>query len=308
MYDTPERISLASVLEWDCYRVIAYFAYFRYPLTAFEVWKWLYVPEEPWTLTDVIDVLESSTWLSERVTFCQGFYALGADCSEQVRDRHVRFLDAMRKYRSLGLVLGYIGRLPFVQGIAVCNSLAFHHTNEESDIDLFIVTEPGRVWSVRLLAVSAMALLRKRPGEAVRDPVCCSFFVDCNAVDMTAIKIGEHDPYLALWTLTLVPLLDRSKVFTRLRVMNEWVHDVLPNARPVCRAPRFRPRAAKQLPGHAFGEHTARGVQQRRFPKNIREMQNVDTRVVVNDRMLKFHANDRRQAIMEALEEKLCNF
>lgn len=308
MEGAPERISLASVLEWDCYRVLAYFAFFRYPLTAPEVWKWLYAPEGRWTLAEVMETLAHSTWLAEHVTQHHGFYALGDDCAGQVRDRHMRFLDALRKYQTLRPVLGYLGRLPFVRAVAVCNSLAFHHTNEESDIDLFIVTEPGRVWSARLLAVSAMALLRRRPGEAKRDPVCCSFFVDYNAVDLSAVKIGEYDPYLALWTSTLIPVLDRGNVFTRLRVMNTWVDDVLPNARPVCRAPRFRPKTGRQLPGDVMREHIARSIQEAKFPVTIRDLQNKDTRVVVSDRMLKFHVNDRRSEIMAALEEKLCVF
>ncbi|MBI1908037.1 hypothetical protein HYS28_01295 [Candidatus Uhrbacteria bacterium] len=312
MEGAPEQISLASVLEWDCYRTIAYFAYFRYPLTAFEVWKWLYAPEGRWTLADVTYALATSTWLGERVGASQGFYGVG-DVDVQVADRHERLLDALRKYRVLAPVVAYLRRLPFIDGVAVCNSLAFHHTTAASDIDLFIVTAPGRVWSARLLAVSAMAALRKRPGEARRDPVCCSFFADRNALDMARLKIDdEHDPYLAFWTHTLVPLVDRGDVFSRVHVMNGWVRDVLPNARPVSRAPRLRHGAPRRgfirdNLAALFPEDAARAFQERKFPASIRALKNVDTRVVVNDRMLKFHENDRRHDIKRAHDERLCN-
>lgn len=308
MNGAPEHISLPSILEWDCYRTIAYFAFFGYPLTAFEVWKWLYEPGGDWALSDVTRVLSVSTWLGERVGRQRGFYGLG-DVADQVSDRHERLHDALRKYRSLQPVLAYLGHLPFIEAVAVCNSLALHHTNASSDIDLFIVTKPGRVWSTRLLVVSAMALLRKRPKEAKLDPVCCSFFVDRDTLDFLSLRIDEHDPYLAFWTQTLVPVVDRGDIFTRVQIMNSWARDVLPNTRLVRRAPRFRqkvwPRQAL-LVAELFPEAYARAFQEKRFNPTVNRLKNADTRVVINDRMLKFHENDRREEIKGALEDRLC--
>ncbi len=306
MFTEPESISLASVLEWDCFRVLAYFAYFKYPLTAFEVWKWLYAPEGKWALAEVVDVLQNSSWLNERVSSKNGFYALGTSIDEQLQDRQLRLHDALRKYGVLAPVLKYLGRLPFVEGVFVCNSLAWQHTNAESDIDLFIVTRPGRVWTVRLLAVAMMALLRKRPGEAKIDPVCCSFFVDCDHLDLASLKIDEQDPYLAFWLATLVPMVDKKGIATRLRVMNRWVDEVLPNAKSVVRVSRWLPKQMKAWPLPILAEAKSREIQEKRFTGVIREMRNVDTRVVVNDFMLKFHENDRRAEIIQALADTLC--
>ncbi len=306
MFAEPESISLASVLEWDCWRVLAYFSYFKYPLTAFEVWKWLYMPEGQWTLAEVVEVLQNSSWLNERVSSKNGFYALGIDVEEQLKDRQLRLHDALRKYGVLTPVLKYLGRLPFVEGVFVCNSLAWHHTNAESDIDLFIVTKPGRTWTVRLLAAGMMALLRKRPGEAKIDPVCCSFFVDGDHLDLASLKIDEQDPYLAFWLATLVPMVDRKGIANRLRVMNRWVDEVLPNAKGVVRASRWLPKQMRAWPLLMINEGKARVIQEKRFTKVIKEMKNVDTRVVVNDSMLKFHENDRRAEIIQALADNLC--
>jgi len=308
MFAEPESISLASVLEWDCFRVLAYFAYFRYPLTAFEVWKWLYMPEGKWTLEEVISVLRNSSWLNERVSNKNGFYALGVKIEEQLKDRQLRLHDALRKYEVLAPVLGYLGRLPFIEAVFVCNSLAWHHTNAESDIDLFIVTKLGRTWTARLLATGMMALLRKRPGEAKIDPICCSFFVDSEHLDLAQLKIAEHDPYLAFWLSTLTPVIDRKGILTRLRVMNRWVDEVLPNAQGVVRVSRWLPKRVRILPLVPISEEKAKKIQEHRFTSVVRDMRNVDTRVVVNDFMLKFHENDRRAEIIQALEDTLCTF
>lgn len=293
-----------SAIARDSFWVIAYFAHFGYPLTAFEVWKWLHAPVQSWTLREVMVALAEDAWLRERVGEWNGFYGFG-DVEAHWHDRHTRYLDAVRKYNVLRPVMEYIGRLPGVEGVAVCNSLAYHHTNADSDIDLLILTTPSRVWSVRLLAVSMMALLHKRPREAARDPICCSFFADRTALDFSVYKIGDADPYLEYWSAALIPLVDRDGVFTAYRAANTWASAALPHALPVVRARAYRPRIRGQLALYPLSEAAARRVQERRFPRRITAMRNLDTRVVVNDHVLKFHENDRRQEIARALADRL---
>lgn len=294
----------ATTAERDCLRVIAYFAHFRYPVTAFEVWKWLRDPAQPLTLAEVMRVLTNGAWLRERVGEWNGFYGFG-DVAAHWHDRHERYCDAVRKYHVLRPVLEYIGRLPGVEGVAVCNSLAYHHTTAESDIDLFILTQPSRVWSVRLFAVSMMALLRKRPREAARDPICCSFFADRTALNLAAYKIGEDDPYLAYWSATLIPLVDHDDVFAEFQRKNNWAFGQFPAYRAVARARAFRPSIRRRFALQPIAEGLARRLQEQRFPRRITAMRNIDTRVVVNDHVLKFHENDRRQEIAQALADKL---
>lgn len=293
-----------SPIERDCYRVIAYFAIFHYPVTAFEVWKWLYAPEQPWSLVEVMTCLRSHTVLRETVRERNGFYGLG-DIDADMADRHDRLLDALRKYERVRAVTAYMTRLPHIEGIAVCNSLAFHHTTAASDIDLFVITEPRRVWTARLMTVAAMAALRLRPGEAKRDPVCCSFFVDHDLLPMEGLKIDEHDPYLAMWHAMLTPIVDHAHVFARLQAENAWVNRLLPNVVPIRRARAYRSTAIRRLPRSPVSEDAARSFQERRLPASIVRLKNMDTRVIVNNKMLKFHENDRRAAIATALNEKI---
>lgn len=293
-------------LERDCYRVIAYFAIFHYPVTAFEVWKWLYAPAQAWTLGEVMTCLASSDALQRRVRERNGFYGID-DIDADVRDRHTRYLDAMRKYQRLMWVVQYMGRLPYVEGIAICNSLAFHHTNAESDIDVYIVTRPRRVWTVRLLTVSAMALLRLRPGEAKRDPVCCSFFVDHDLLQLEGLKHAADDPYLAMWHVMLAPLVDYAGIFAQSRAENAWTTALVPNAAATRRAPAFRLRMRRQIPFLPISEAFARTFQERRLSQAIERLKNLDTRVIVNNKMLKFHENDRRAAIATALAKRMAN-
>lgn len=291
-------------LELSIYRTLAYFAYFKYPLTSFEVWKWLLMPRGKYSLSEVVTALDDSVWLHDRCGVWRGFYALHG-VQHQVSDRHLRFLDAMRKYRKVERVMQIFGRLPWIEGVAVCNSLAWYATTERSDIDLFIVSAPGRVWSTRLLATLPLLLLRQRPGECELDPLCLSFFSTASAFDFSVLKIAERDPYLAYWSKTLVPILDRTHWSATFEQINSWPSAELPNAWPVRRAWRFSLRAPWRWPWLPLSERLPKQIQLERFPVEIKQLMNIDTRVVVNDAMLKFHDQDARALIQASLEEKL---
>ena len=295
---------MPTLLELSIYRTLAYFAYFKYPLTSFEVWKWLLEPGEAVSLAEVTAALAHSPWLAEHINRHQGFYAL-EQVAEQIQDRHLRFLDAMRKYQKVEKIAWLFGHLPWIDGLAICNSLSWCHTNQDSDIDLFIIAKPGRVWSVRLLTTLPVMLLRQRPGEGKLDPICLSFFSTPVAFDFSKLKIGSADPYLAYWCQSLVPLVSRGAWQAKFNLANAWLREVLPNANPVMRASRFRLEAPWHWPWLPVSEALLKQLQTDKLPPAIRELMNKDTRVVVNDQMLKFHEQDSRDLIRYTLEGRM---
>jgi hypothetical protein len=290
--------------EQSIFRILAYMAYAKFPLTAFEVWKWC--DDEAITLHDVMTTLADSMWLREHgMQESEGFFALG-DAATWRQERLARTTDALRKSRRAAWFVRWASLLPWVRMIAVCNSLAQSFTNEESDIDLFVVTKPGRLWSTRLVLTGALALLRLRPHEAKRDPICLSFFIDTEHVDLAPVKIGADDPYLLMWTATLAPVLDRDDVMSTLRATNRWIRPALPKSHRVRRSSAYALVGRFALPDIGIVESFAERLQRARFPQALRENMNRDTRVVVTSGMLKFHENDRREAIRDA-QSALCN-
>jgi hypothetical protein len=295
---------MGSDLENAIFRTVAYFSYFSYPLTAFEIWKWLLNPTVPYSYVEVLGALSSSEFLEKNLSRTSGFFGIG-DITAQMNDRSDRFIDALEKYAALARYVSYLSRIRAVKGVAVCNSLAFHHTNAASDIDLFIVTEPGKTWTARFLSAFPLILLRRRPGEAKENPICLSFFASQSALGFADIRIAEQDPYLAYWSMTLIPLIDRALWQRQFTQENRWVGEHLPNAHGVKRAAAFRPtERALRLP-NIFSEKLMKKVQEDRLPRHMKAMMNVDTRVIINDHMLKFHDRDRREEIKLALEERM---
>ncbi len=292
---------MSSDLEQSIFKTVAFFSLFEYPLTAFQIWKWLVKPGVAYALEDVQSALATSDWLKARLTCQDGFFVLTGQ-ERMIATRHQRFLDATRKFKRLRRVGRYLAFLPMVKILAVCNSLAWMNTKVESDIDLFLLTKPGRVWTTRFFAVLPLKLLGLRPKRGAVDPVCLSFFASTEAADLRPLRLRKDDLYLAQWVRSLVPIADRQAFagFTR---VNDWASGIFPNSFAVRPAhPRRFRLTSKRRDLARIVEPFFRRLQRSRLPQELRALANRDTRVVVSDTMLKFHPNDRRQEFCDKLE------
>jgi hypothetical protein len=115
-----------------------------------------------------------------------------------------------------------IGRLPFVRMVAVTGGLACDSVEDHDDIDLFIVTAPGRLWLTRLAVVSVVRLVGLRGPE-----LCPNYLVadDSLAMDVRTL-------YVARELAQTVPLVGVD-CWRELLEVNSWYRDLLPNAGPV---------------------------------------------------------------------------
>jgi len=301
---------VANSLEKDIFRTLAYFSYFTYPLTSFEIWKWQLDPEMPRSYEEITNALENSTWLANFLAYKDGFWGVywkTVPIEEQIAERHRRNINAFAKHRKLKRVLKYLSRIPWVKGIAICNTLAWHHTEPRSDIDLFLIVDDRRVWSTRLFAVAPLALLSQRPGETIEDPIDISFFVTEASMNLEHLKITNDDPYLAVWTRSLLPVYGKDLLWDMWRAENRWSEKTVPAAAWRRGSLRLtnKKKSKWRIP---ISEAFARQLQLKRLPEELRDLANKDSRVVVADHILKFHKNDRRQEIQNALIEamKLC--
>ncbi|MCR4312121.1 MAG: hypothetical protein NUV56_02440 [Candidatus Uhrbacteria bacterium] len=293
-------------LERDIIATLAYHAHFGYPLTNHEIWKWL-MADQAVPFARVDECLTSSPWLRERMVASGPFFGLG-DVAAQAEERRRRYVDAVRKYRKAHRFARLLRHLPGVEAVAICNSLAFHFTTSRSDIDFFVITSPKQTWTTRFLATLPAMVFRQRPGEVKEHPLCLSFFVSTEALDLSNLKLDADDPYFAAWFATLAPIVVREDVLTNLWGANGWLRQRLPNAEPVRRASAFRVRADGRARRMPWLEAWTERMQREHFPKHIRELMNGDTRVVVTNSVLKFHDNDRREEIRSAWRDRVKGF
>jgi hypothetical protein len=190
---------------------LVYADLFEYPLRAEEVHRFL--PSYATSLAEVRAALDD--WPSR-----DGLFHL-PDREHVVDRRQARAAVARSLWRSARTVGQLLWSLPFVEMVAVTGSLAVDNANVGDDIDFMLVTQPGRLWTVRALTVGIVRL-----GALRGVPVCPNYLVTTRALAMR-----RHDLFTAHELVQLVPLHGRA-TYLQLLAANAWMADVLPNAAP----------------------------------------------------------------------------
>jgi hypothetical protein len=112
-----------------------------------------------------------------------------------------------------------VGSLPFVRMVAVSGALAAGNAVPDDDIDLFIVTETGRLWLARAGSIAVVRMARVEGHE-----LCPNYLLA-----ETRLRLDDRDLYAASEIGRMVPVVGRS-VYDRMRALNAWTSQLLPNA------------------------------------------------------------------------------
>ncbi len=299
-----------TALKEAIVRTVAYFNIFSFPLTSFEIWKFMYGASA--TLAEVRKILESGE-LNYAMEEKNGFYFLYGR-SDIIKTRMERYNHAARKFRRASQMAIIFAFIPWIKMIAVVNIIGPHNLRDGSDIDLFIVTEKKRVWLARFFTATVTQLLGLRPKkDDIRDKICLSFFISEEAKNLKHLTLnGKEDIYFIYWLAGLAPIYDRGKCYDELIEANGWLNKYLPNWQPTIIVKRrcvkpFLPRFANVIFNAVFGrlEQYLKKLQIKLMPENMKVIANKDTRVVINDRIIKLHVNDRREMYREMFEEAI---
>jgi len=341
-----KQTELEEAIVWT----IAFFDLFSYPLTVFEIWKYLDVNAE---LSEILEVLDGMTEKSplpsllrgqkipptpfaERgqeifpVSFAErgqieeknGFYFL-AGRGEIIKERMARYNYTDKKFRRAVWVAKIFKFVPWIKMIAIGNIIGAHNLKKESDIDFFIITEANRIWLTRFFCVSITKILGLRPKpEKTQNKICLSFFASEEEMNLERLMLYseasqdsiaslqndrvERDIYFIYWLAGLAPIYDRDNIFSEFINKNDWLKNYLPNW-------KFSGISCCHDAGRGFSwfyrdvvdmflsglEKKVEEIQLEIMPEQIKDIMNMDSRVVVSDKIIKLHLNDRREEYRE---------
>lgn len=328
MHETTDH-NIVSHIDKVIIATVTYFDIFEFPLTLTEIWKWQYhgistnTPTTFFSLVQIQTALDQSTTLKNTLQTHHGFYFLRGK-KQYVDTRHARYLIAEKKYKRARLFARYMRFFPFVEFVGVCNSLGYSNARIGSDIDFFVITSPGRIWTTRFMIVWIMKLLRIRPRQGhMQNALCLSFFLCrdhlCLAdAQLDAGNSQKPDIYFLYWLSQMSPLYDRGGVAAKLWESNKWAQSALPAAFQRGVSPRRAVSDSRTARAHkafweralagSFGalvERWSRKLQHTVMPQQLRDLAGTDdTRVVLSDHMLKLHNNDRRELYRTMWEER----
>lgn len=199
----------------DILSTLAYFDIFTYPLKKREVWLFLPNMYGHSEFDMALQLLVGNCLVFKLGEFysLQNNYTI-AQRRSRGNDKAEILLATAKKVSAL------LSGFPFVRGVAVSGSLSKNYADDASDIDLFIITAPNRLWIARTI----MHCFKKLTFLVNKQHFyCMNYFVDENHVE-----IAEKNIYTATEIATLMPL-EGSVAFEKFYSENAWTKTFLPN-------------------------------------------------------------------------------
>lgn len=210
-----QKKSLAAAIK----KTLVYSDLFDYPLTAEEVHCSLI--EHAATQFEVrheLEALCAAGTLAKR----ELYYCLpGREHCVQLRQR--RRENSAKILQSYRGILRLIKNFPFIRTVALSGTLAFQNAKGDDDLDLFLIVEQGRLWTVYTSLVVLCKILGRRRG------VC----LNC-LLDTAHLALAERNFFVAHQIAFLRPL-SGVKTLQAFGDANAWITRFLPqmpNAAP----------------------------------------------------------------------------
>ena len=286
---------------------ITYFDIFEFPLTSIEIYKYLWNhASKKYTINEVMEELNNLCAKNEILTKCGLYYLKGR--SDTVTTRLTRYALSFEKIKIAKRIARIFKFIPFIKLIAICNSLSYRNARKESDIDLFIIVQPNRLWLTRLLTAFFLKILNLRPSKRDKtNKICLCFFLSEDNLNIQSIAIPSPDIYLIYWIKNLYPLLDRNEIYTKFLTSNDWIQQYVNEkiTNESIRNSKFEIRNSYHVLN--LFDQLAKKIQLKIMPSYLKNIANTNTNVIIRDNMLKFHNNDQRARYQKDWLEKLKN-
>lgn len=195
---------------------LAYFDVFDYPLTADEIFKFL----GSTCSASELELSLKELGKSRKIYKFDDLYMLKNN-HELINRRKKGNALAYEMLKTARKISRILIRFPYVRGVAVSGSLSKNYADENSDIDLFIITSANRLWIAR----TVMHLFKKLTFLVNKQNFFCMNYY----IDEQGLEIIEKNIYTATEIATLIPMEGKKK-FEEFYAANAWIAGYLPNS------------------------------------------------------------------------------
>ena len=284
---------------------LAYFDLFQYPLTLKEVTRHLYNLEAE---THHVEMALNES----RAIINRGSYYQLEGNKDHIAVRHDRELIAKQLWKRVNRFRWIFSLTPYTRLVTICNNLSLDNTSNTSDIDLLVITKPGRLFTSRLFLTMWLQICGvRRYGNKVAGRFCLSFFATEGNLNCEKIEKKPYDIYLAYWLQTLEPISGSKEIYENiLRDNATWLKKFFTGQ------PHYNMRHFRDTPGwirtlQQWQEKILNSKWGQKLEDKLTDWQlkranakkadlNIEaTDVIINHDMLKFHNIDKRREIYE---------
>lgn len=293
-------------------RTLVYSDIFDFPLTLEELFLYL----EKYSVASMELLAELSLEDISQVEYDNDFYFLRGR-KNLVEERRRRDKWSRDKLRRAKAIARRLGSLPGIRLVGVTGAVAAGNSEQDDDIDLLLITAPGRVWLARLfekITTELMGVRRRpsdQPGEA-KDKVCPNVYLDSRN-----LRLPHQDLFTAREIAQMVVVYNEKETYEQFLSANAWVKGFLPNWWRESLELSRSDSSGKDLSGSRFGstsksmppfglvsdffEELAKRIQ-------LKYMSGKRTTETVTDTLLMFHPQDQRERVLKEFQMSLRRF
>lgn len=300
-----------TCLQKNILATLAYYRVLQWPLSLFEIYRYLvcFKKVEDFTLADVQQSLKGLVD-NNVVSSQKGFYFFKKDYKLKKR-RVQREKQALKKWiliKKRGVALQNV---PFLRAAFISGSVAVGNPSQGSDIDLLIVAQEGRIWTVRAFLHFILGILgwRRREGK-IEDRICLNHFLTT-----ANLKIPFENMYNAQTYAHLLPLIDQGKFLRKFKKSNAWIKDYICHSCLIGEDSIKEDFPVRQSLIQRFLEFLLRGFIGRsleaifswaqRKKISLHQSKKEDERIYVGKNQLAFHPRMREKRIVTEYEANL---
>jgi hypothetical protein len=279
-------------------KTILYFSIFKYPLKLEEICK--FTPAN-----DRAQVEAELEYLMHRgiVNKIGEFFLPDCDssCIEKRLKGNEMAIPALQKAAKMA---SFIAKFPFVEAVAVSGSLSKGYFDRQSDIDYFVITNPGKLWVARTL----LMLFKKIFLFNSRKYFCINYFLAS-----PNLEVEEKNRFTATEIKTLIPFQGKTALES-FYAQNKWVNQFFGTGMPeLSHVPEItKPLMVRGLevmldsrPGQLL-DVALRTFTVRFWKLKFRKMASQDFRVALKstEAVSKHHPSHFQKRVITALNEK----
>ncbi len=299
---------------------IAYYDILDFPLDAEEIYKYMINPSRvsilnkpitDFTKVDIrkeMDNLVKLNFLNSKNSL---YFLPGRQKICDIREKRQKI--AEKKWAKFLQISKWLEPVPYIRGVFASGSMAMDNTDEDSDFDVLVIAQPGRLYTARLLLLlltSAMRVRRRWFDIKAPDKLCFNHYITEDS-----LHINHHSLYNAQSYAHLKPILMPKELFEKFFTANNWINKYLYNFRPNNFSRAISPNPiliglAKFLElilNTKLGnwlENWAKRYQQGRIEKNP-STKNSGGRIIYNDHELEFHPNSFEKYLINQYNQNI---
>ncbi len=197
---------------------VKYHDIFNYPLDKTQLKKWVVGKNTP---------IPRSKF---KVESSDGFYFIkGRKKIIQERLKNQKYSKSKLKIAEKASKV--LKKIPTIKFVGITGSLAMKNASKDSDIDLMVIAQTGRLWTTRIVVYLITWLLgiqRRVPTDKFqKDKLCFNMWLDESNLIWNK---EDRNLYTAHEIAQIVPLFNKDKTYETFLHQNNWILDFWPNS------------------------------------------------------------------------------